>query len=79
MKKSTAFSLLALLFVLASCGRSKKVLVMSSGKLSIEGTTVSVDPGTTHEEKELTVSGDKITVNWVDNKGDKRTDAATVA
>jgi sulfur-oxidizing protein SoxZ len=24
-------------------------------------------------------AGDKITVNWVDNKGDKRTDEATVA
>lgn len=62
MKKSTLFSLIALMFVLASCGKGKKVLVMSSGKLSIEGTTVSVDPGTTHEEKEIPVSGDKITV-----------------
>ena len=24
-------------------------------------------------------AGDKITVNWIDNKGDKRTDEATVA
>jgi len=24
-------------------------------------------------------AGDKVTVNWVDNKGDKRTDEATVA
>jgi sulfur-oxidizing protein SoxZ len=24
-------------------------------------------------------AGDKVTVNWVDNKGDKRTDEATIS
>lgn len=36
---------------------------MASGKISIEGTTIKLEPGTTHNEKLMTVSGDKISVN----------------
>ena len=50
--------------LVGSCGgKSKKVLVMASGKITIEGTTIRLEPGTTHNEQEMIVSGDKIAVN----------------
>src|SRR5690606_19774094 len=38
------------------------VLVMASGKIQINENTITLEPGTTHNEEELMVNGDKITV-----------------
>ena len=54
---------LALLIVLLqSCGGGKKVVVMASGKVSAEGTVITLEPGTQHNELPIMVSGDKVTV-----------------
>lgn len=53
----------AIAISLVACGGSgKKVKIMASGKITVSGTTIALEPGTTHNEQELTVSGDKITV-----------------
>lgn len=61
---------LAILFMTACSGPGKKVKVYSSGKMTVNGTTITVESGTTHNEQELVVSGDKITVS----KGGANTD-----
>ena len=63
MKNLSLFIVISIGLMVASCGgNSKKVLVMASGKITIDGNTVSLEPGTTHNEQEMIVSGDKITV-----------------
>lgn len=63
MNKFQVAASLALLLLLTACGSGKKVKIMASGKLKVEGNVVNLQPGTTHNEEELVVSGDKITVN----------------
>jgi hypothetical protein len=56
-------SIAALISLLASCtGGGKKVLVMTSGKAEINGSTITLQPGTTHTEMTLIPYGDSITV-----------------
>ena len=50
-----------LLISLSACGGpGKKVLIMASGKIEVDGTTIKLEPGTTHHEQEISVSGDKV-------------------
>lgn len=63
MKKFQVAASLAMFLLLTACGGGKKVKIMASGKLKVEGNVVNLQPGTTHNEEELAVSGDKITVN----------------
>lgn len=60
------FQLLSCFIVLAwltGCsGEPKKVLIMASGKIQVNENTITLEPGTTHNEEELMVNGDKITV-----------------
>ncbi len=57
-----ACTLLASLII--SCGgKSKKILIMASGKITVEGNTIKVEPGTRHNEELMTVQGDRISVN----------------
>ena len=65
MKKTQIILLMLATFCFAtgcSEGEQKKVLVMASGKVNINGNVVTLDPGTTHNENEVNVTGDKITV-----------------
>lgn len=49
--------------ILASCsGGKKEVLVMGSGKLTLGENSVTIEPGSRHNEEKLLVSADKITV-----------------
>lgn len=63
MKKIFSFVLPALVILLASCsgGGVRKVVVMSSGKMTIDKSTnkVTIDPGTTHMEEEIMVDASK--------------------
>ena len=63
MKKiTTAVCAISLLF--AACGGGgKKVVVMASGTIKADGSTITLQPGTTHNEQTISVSGDKISVN----------------
>lgn len=54
--------------VFTSCSGSsgKKVLIMSSGKLTIDAQdqkNIKLEPGTQHNEKEIILTGDKETLN----------------
>lgn len=55
------YILLAVVFVSCS-GEGKKVVVMASGKIQVNGSTVTLEPGTTHNEEIFDPGGDKITV-----------------
>lgn len=50
--------------ILAGCsgGVEKKVLVMASGKIDVQGNTVNFQPSSQHNEVEVGVTGDKLTV-----------------
>ena len=53
-----------LIVLLSACaGNGKRILIMASGKVQVNNNTVKLDPGTTHSEKEMDVTGDKITVS----------------
>lgn len=59
------YNILYFLFaiIFASCsGEGKKVVVMASGKIQVNGSTVTLEPGTTHNEQTFDPGGDKITV-----------------
>jgi hypothetical protein len=63
MKNYIVFlSIISLCFY--SCnGGGKKVVVMASGTIKAEGNTITLQPGTTHNEQTIVPSGDKLTVN----------------
>ena len=50
-------------FAACSEKQEKKVLVMASGKVQVSGDVITLEPGTTHTETEVPVSGDKVKVN----------------
>ena len=64
MKRIQFAILISAIIVNVSCGggSDKKVYIMASGKISVEGTIIKSEAGTTHNEKILDVSGDKISV-----------------
>lgn len=62
---NTRFSLTtfaAIVLLLTSC-QQKKVLIMASGKITVEGNKINATEGTTHNEQEVTVKEDKIVIN----------------
>ena len=65
MKKQLILIISVASFLLYSCssGGGKKVVVMASGKIKVEGSTITLEPGSTHNEQTITPDGDKVTVN----------------
>ena len=62
LKRNFVFPLFSL-FLLASCsGAGKKVLIMASGKVSTQGNTVTLQPGTSHTEVIFEPPGDNISI-----------------
>ena len=64
--------------LLAACsgGGSKKVMIMASGKLGVseDQKTITLDPGTTHNEKEIDLAGsDKATLTVKGTPGGDKT------
>ena len=50
-------------FLFYSCsGGGKKVVIMASGKIQVNGNNITLDPGSTHNEETMVPDGDKITV-----------------
>lgn len=63
MKNTVQLPVILLLIALVSAGcREKKVIVMASGKLTVQGNTLSLEPDYTHTEKQLLVKEDEIIV-----------------
>lgn len=60
-----------MIVLLAACTAApeKKVVVMASGKLTINGDAIKIEPGTTHNEATISVKGDKITVEGFNGAG----------
>ena len=56
------FFLLCTILVLSSCGKDKKLVVMSKGpaEINTDAKTIKAKDGSGHEEKEVIVSGDKL-------------------
>jgi hypothetical protein len=52
---------LSLAFLLISCSE-KKVLVMASGKITVEGNIISAEEGTTHSEQECIVKEASVVI-----------------
>jgi hypothetical protein len=64
MKYLQIIAFCSISFLIISCGGGgKKVFVMASGSITINDNTITLTPGTTHNENTITPSGDKITVN----------------
>lgn len=64
MKFLANCSAIILTCLLISCGGSnKKVLIMASGKVSVSGNKIKLEPGTTHHEELISVSGNTINVD----------------
>jgi hypothetical protein len=63
MKQIFAFVSTIILFTACGGGGGKKVLVMSSGKVSAKGNTVTQSAGTTHYEVTFVPTADSIIVN----------------
>ena len=59
--KSQSLFIFFLLLILSAC-EQKRVLIMGSGSLTIDGTTITLNPGTTHTEKELMTKSSTLTV-----------------
>ena len=80
MKRSQAFLPVIMMALLAACsGGGKKVLVMSSGKITVseDQKNITLDPGTTHNEKEINLTGSgKETLTVKSPDGNKTYDLA---
>ena len=64
MKRLTPFAIAASIVLFTACsGGGKEVLVMGSGKVTLGENSVTIEPGSRHNEEKLRVTGDKITVN----------------
>ena len=50
-------------FFYSCSGGGKKVIVMASGNIEVNGNSITLQPGTTHNEETVVPDGDKITVN----------------
>ena len=70
-----AFFIFIVAVFTACSGSGKKVLIMASGKITVDEKdqkNIKLEPGTTHNEKEITLTGDKETLT-VQNAGTNKT------
>src|SRR5205823_1834943 len=79
MKELKVAITVLLISALTACsGGSKKVLIMASGKLTVDEKdqkNIRFEPGTTHNEKEITLaSGNKETLTVQSPQGNKTYD-----
>ena len=64
MKQLTTIATAALFMFISSCSDGgKEVLVMGSGKLTPGENSVTIEPGSRHNEAKIRITADKITVN----------------
>jgi hypothetical protein len=70
---SISFGLGLLLLVSCSGGGQKKIVVMASGKLSVSDKTITIEPGTTHNEQDLVFTDSKLTLTVKGNFGGDKT------
>lgn len=74
MKKNVLLPVVAFAALLASCsGGQKKVKIVASGKVTVTDNTISLDPGLTHNEQEVTFSDSKVTLTVTSTKGTNKT------
>jgi hypothetical protein len=74
MKKiRIAFAILAAASFAACSGGHKKLVIVASGDIAIVDKTIKLDPSLTHNEKEMTYSGDKVTVAVQSTDGTRKT------
>jgi hypothetical protein len=61
-KRNILFPFLSILLLTSCGGGGKKVLIMASGKVTMQGNTVTLAPGTSHTEVTYEPSGDNISI-----------------
>lgn len=62
LKRNFIFPLFSILLLASCSGAGKKVLIMASGKVTMQGNTVTLEPGTSHTEVTYEPSGDNISI-----------------
>ncbi len=76
MKLIQGFLTVTAIAMLAACGSEgsqKRVIVMASGKLTVNDKIIKIEPGFTHNEQELIFKEDKVTLQVESTDGVKKT------
>lgn len=64
MKNLSILSFCIIATVIAGCsgGGEKRIVIVASGKLTVTDKTIKIEPSLTHNEQELVLKGDKISL-----------------
>jgi hypothetical protein len=75
MKNAVIISMSCIAILIASCspGGEKKVVIMASGKFTVEGKTIKIEPSLTHTEQEVVFKEDKVTLTIQSTDGNNKT------
>ncbi len=74
MQKNILIPVVLMAGLLAACsGGKKKVMIVASGSLTVNGNTIKVDPSLTHNEQEAFFTGDKVTLTVEVTNGTPKT------
>jgi hypothetical protein len=70
MQKNLLIPVVLAAGLLASCsGGHKKVKIVVSGKVTVNGNDIKIDPSLTHNEQDADFYGDKVTLNVTSTNG----------
>jgi hypothetical protein len=74
MKNTRIILLCSLSIILNSCtsGGEKKVVIIASGKFSVEGKTIKLEPSLSHNEQEIVFKEDKMTLSLQSTDGNNK-------
>jgi hypothetical protein len=77
MKNLLSIAACCMLIIFASCSggsnNQKRVVVMASGKLTVTGKTIELDPSMSHNEQDLIFKDDKLTLTVKSTAGNSKT------
>ncbi len=75
MKNAINIALASLTILIVSCSPSgeKRVSIMASGKFTVEGKTIKIEPSLTHTEQEVVFKEDKVTLTVQSTDGNNKT------
>jgi hypothetical protein len=74
MKSALLMAVAATILLVASCGagNQKRVVIMASGKLTVNDKTINIEPGFSHNEQELVFKEDKVSLQVESTEGNKQ-------
>lgn len=71
--QTISFLCIAAFFAACSSGAEKRVVIMANGKVTIDKTNISIEPGTTHSEQDISFKDDKVTLSLKTTDGVTKT------